>query len=423
LVDLEKMGRNARDASRILAGLRRDDKDQVIALLADLLNEHQAAVLDANSTDIILAEQDELSPAMIDRLRLTPGRLASMAEDLRQICHLDDPVGAVFDRQQLPNGLKVHKQRVPLGVLAVIYESRPNVTLDVSALSLKSGNAIILRGGKETLNTNQALIKLIHQALEGAKLPVTAVQFIDSIDRSLVMGLLQMYDWVDMLIPRGGAGLHRFCREHSRIPVITGGIGICHVFVDSSADQAAALDVIYNAKTQRPTVCNALDTVLVHKAVAQKLIPSLIAHLVPAGVKFRLDPSALTFVDDDLIDRESIQPAGEDDFDREWLSLVLGIRVVPDLAAALGHIQEHSTGHSDGILTSDETQADEFIRSVDSAAVYVNASTRFTDGGQLGLGAEVAISTQRLHARGPMALEALTTYKWIIEGQNHIRPD
>jgi glutamate-5-semialdehyde dehydrogenase len=423
LVDLEKMGRNARDASRILAGLRRDDKDQVIALLADLLNEHQAAVLDANSTDIILAEQDELSPAMIDRLRLTPGRLASMAEDLRQICHLDDPVGAVFDRQQLPNGLKVHKQRVPLGVLAVIYESRPNVTLDVSALSLKSGNAIILRGGKETLNTNQALIKLIHQALEGAKLPVTAVQFIDSIDRSLVMGLLQMYDWVDMLIPRGGAGLHRFCREHSRIPVITGGIGICHVFVDSSADQAAALDVIYNAKTQRPTVCNALDTVLVHQAVAQKFIPSLIAHLVPAGVKFRLDPSALTFVDDDLIDRESIQPAGEDDFDREWLSLVLGIRVVPDLAAALGHIQEHSTGHSDGILTSDETQADEFIRSVDSAAVYVNASTRFTDGGQLGLGAEVAISTQRLHARGPMALEALTTYKWIIEGQNHIRPD
>jgi glutamate-5-semialdehyde dehydrogenase len=423
LVDLEKMGRNARDASRILAGLRRDDKDQVIALLADLLNEHQAAVLDANSADIILAEQDELSPAMIDRLRLTPGRLASMAEDLRQICHLDDPVGAVFDRQQLPNGLKVHKQRVPLGVLAVIYESRPNVTLDVSALSLKSGNAIILRGGKETLNTNQALIKLIHQALEGAKLPVTAVQFIDSIDRSLVMGLLQMYDWVDMLIPRGGAGLHRFCREHSRIPVITGGIGICHVFVDSSADQAAALDVIYNAKTQRPTVCNALDTVLVHQAVAQKFIPSLIAHLVPAGVKFRLDPSALTFVDDDLIDRESIQPAGEDDFDREWLSLVLGIRVVPDLAAALGHIQEHSTGHSDGILTSDETQADEFIRSVDSAAVYVNASTRFTDGGQLGLGAEVAISTQRLHARGPMALEALTTYKWIIEGQNHIRPD
>ncbi len=423
MVDLEKMGRNARDASRILAGLRRDDKDQVIALLADLLNEHQAAVLDANSADIILAEQDELSPAMIDRLRLTPGRLASMAEDLRQICHLDDPVGAVFDRQQLPNGLKVHKQRVPLGVLAVIYESRPNVTLDVSALSLKSGNAIILRGGKETLNTNQALIKLIHQALEGAKLPVTAVQFIDSIDRSLVMGLLQMYDWVDMLIPRGGAGLHRFCREHSRIPVITGGIGICHVFVDSSADQAAALDVIYNAKTQRPTVCNALDTVLVHQAVAQKFIPSLIAHLVPAGVKFRLDPSALTFVDDDLIDRESIQPAGEDDFDREWLSLVLGIRVVPDLPAALAHIQKHSTGHSDGILTRDDSRAKQFIHSVDSAAVYVNASTRFTDGGQLGLGAEVAISTQRLHARGPMALEALTTYKWVIEGQNHIRPD
>jgi len=423
LVDLLKMGKAARNSARILAGIRREDKDRVIASLADLLDRHQEAVIDANTADILLAERDGLALAMIDRLRLTPDRLTGMANDLRQICNLPDPVGSVFDQQQLPNGLKIHKQRVPLGVLAVIFESRPNVTLDVSALALKSGNAIILRGGKEALNTNRKLITLIHQALEQEMFPLDAVQFIDSNDRSLVMGLLKMDEWVDMLIPRGGTGLHQFCREHSRIPVITGGIGVCHLFVDSSADQAAALKVIHNAKTQRPTVCNALDTVLVHQAIAQDFIPSLIDHLTPAGVEFRLDPGALACVAKDLKDRAVVRLADQEDFNREWLSLVLGIRVVPDLNMALAHIQAHSTGHSDGILTRDETQADTFVRSVDSAAVYVNASTRFTDGGQLGLGAEVAISTQRLHARGPMALEALTTYKWVIWGQNHTRPD
>lgn len=423
MVDLNSMGKRAREASRILAGLNRDVKDRVIESLADLLIEQQEAILSANGDDIKVAEGEGLSAAMIDRLRLTPNRLSAMGDDLRRVCDLPDPVGSVFDRQTMPNGLQVHKQRVPLGVLAVIYESRPNVTIDVSALALKSGNSVILRGGKETLNTNRALIAIIHQALVDNNLPEAAVQFIDSTDRSLVMALLQMYEFVDMLIPRGGAGLHRFCREHSRIPVITGGIGVCHLFVDRSADQAAALRVIHNAKTQRPTVCNALDTVLVHEAIAAEFLPPLIDHLANDRVRFSVDPGALSYVDGDSLEREVVMPANPDDFSREWLSLVLGVKVVPDLDAALAHIEAHSTGHSDGILTRDETQADVFIRSVDSAAVYVNASTRFTDGGQLGLGAEVAISTQRLHARGPMALEALTTYKWVIRGENHIRPD
>jgi glutamate-5-semialdehyde dehydrogenase len=336
---------------------------------------------------------------------------------------LADPVGEIFDEQVMPNGLQVHKQRVPIGVLAVIYEARPNVTIDVTGLALKSGNAVILRGGSETLNSNQALVAVIREALAESGLPQGAVQFIDSPDRALVSEMLLMGDEIDMLIPRGGAGLHRFCRENSRIPVITGGIGVCHLFVDQSADLLAAVTVIRNAKVQRPSVCNALDTVLVHRAVAAEVIPEIVRTLVADGVTFRLGPDALAAVADqpDLQDR--VSPAGPEDFDTEWLSLVLGIKVVDGLDEALAHIQAHSTGHSDGILTQDPASADRFVQSVDSAAVYVNASTRFTDGSQLGLGAEVAISTQRLHARGPMALEALTTYKWVIRGENHVRPD
>jgi len=321
----------------------------------------------------------------------------------------------------LPNGLKVHKQRVPIGVLAVIYESRPNVTVDVSCLALKSGNAVILRGGKETLNTNRALFKIIQQALRDSATPMGAVQFVDSQDRADVLALIQLDQEVDMLIPRGGAGLHRFCREHSRIPVMTGGIGICHLFVDRSADQAAALAIIHNAKTQRPSVCNALDTVLVDRAIADDFIPALIGHLRQAGVVIRLDPAAMACIQEGDYAPGEVSLADPKDFDTEWLSLVLGVRVVGGVAEAIDHIQAHSTGHSDGILTRDAHNTNLFTQQVDSAAVYVNASTRFTDGGQLGLGAEVAVSTQRLHARGPMALEALTTYKWVIIGDNHIR--
>ena len=420
-VDLKRMTREARQAALQLRTFGRAEKDAALKALAEKLLAEQDAIIAANAAD--LAQAAGLAPALIDRLRLTPERIAGIAADLHKVTELDDPVGEIFDAQVMPNGLKVHKQRVPIGVLAVIYESRPNVTIDVTGLALKSGNAVILRGGSETLHSNRALVAVIRAALAESGLPQGAVQFIDSSDRALVMEMLQMGDEIDMLIPRGGAGLHRFCRENSRIPVITGGIGVCHLFVDRSADLPAAVDVIRNAKVQRPSVCNALDTLLVHQVVADEVIPAVVRTLSADGVTFRLGPAALAALADhpDLL--ASVAPAGPEDFDTEWLSLVLGIKVVAGLEEALDHIQAHSTGHSDGILTRDAANADRFVQAVDSAAVYVNASTRFTDGSQLGLGAEVAISTQRLHARGPMALEALTTYKWVIRGENHVRPD
>jgi len=422
MINLNEITKAARQAARTLAVLDRTAKDRALGYLADLLIEHSPEILSANAADIELAEQAGLAPPLIDRLRLSEPGLRVMADDVRKVAGLPDPVGVVFDRKMLPNGLKVHKQRVPLGVLAVIYESRPNVTVDVSSLALKSGNAVILRGGKETLHSNRALLGVIQQALEACDVPSGAVQFIDSSDRALLLELIQMGEDVDMLIPRGGEGLHRFCRENSRIPVMTGGIGICHLFVDESADQTAALKVIHNAKTQRPSVCNALDTVLVHRTMAEKFVPALIDHFQGSGVAFRLDPAAMAALQGKPAAGTEVKLAGRDDFDTEWLSLVLGVRVVGGLDEAIEHIQRHSTGHSDGILTRDAAHADRFVQQVDSAAVYVNASTRFTDGSQLGLGAEVAISTQRLHARGPMALEELTTYKWVISGDYHVRP-
>jgi glutamate-5-semialdehyde dehydrogenase len=303
-------------------------------------------------------------------------------------------------------------------VLGVIYEARPNVTVDVSGLALKSGNAAILRGGSETIRSNRALVTVIQRALGESSLPVDAVQFIDDPDRRHVLEMLQAADMIDLIIPRGGAGLHQFCRDNSRIPVMTGGIGICHLFVDESADLEACLPLIENAKIQRPTVCNALDTVLIHRHIAQGFLPRLVQRLYADGVTFRADSSAQPFIQG----LPGVSPAGPEDFDTEWLSLVLGLKVVDGLDEAIEHIQVHSTAHSDGILTQEADNARRFVSLVDSAAVYVNASTRFTDGSQLGLGAEVAISTQRLHARGPMALRELTTYKWVIQGEYHIRP-
>jgi glutamate-5-semialdehyde dehydrogenase len=332
------------------------------------------------------------------------------------VASLPDPVGETFEEGTLPNGLQVRKQRVPLGVLGVIYEARPNVTVDVAGLALKSGNAVILRGGSETLHSNRALVASLQGALTQSGVPNDAIQFIDSPDRALVLELLHLKDHVDMIIPRGGAGLHEFCRENSHIPVITGGIGICHLFVDESADLEAALRILHNAKTQRPSVCNALDTVLVHREIAADFLPRIVEHLAPAGVTFRAEPLAAG-----MLSHEAVTPAEEKDFDTEWLSLVLGLKVVEGLDEAVEHITAHSTAHSDGILTRTEEHARRFIAEVDSAAVYVNASTRFTDGTELGLGAEVAISTQRLHARGPMALRELTTYKWVIIGDGHVR--
>jgi glutamate-5-semialdehyde dehydrogenase len=416
---LVEMGMNARAAARELSQATTKKKDDTLLYIADQLTRGSDEILGANQEDIHAASQDGLDAALIDRLTLTRQRLQGISNDLRGVASLNDPVGEIFDAVTLPNGLRVHKQRVPLGVLAVIYESRPNVTLDVAALALKTGNAAILRGGSETLQSNRALVGILQQALVANGLPSTAIQFIDNPDRSLVNELLEMYEYIDMLIPRGGAELHRFCRENSRIPVITGGIGICHLFVDDSADLKAALPLIYNAKVQRPTVCNALDTLLVHQAIAADFLPRVVEHLRTAGVTFRAGVNTQPFLAGEKY--RDVLPAGAQDFDTEWLSLVLGLKVVAGLDEAIEHITVHSTGHSDGILTGNQEHARHFVAEIDSAAVYVNASTRFTDGGQLGLGAEVAISTQRLHARGPMGLRELTTYKWVIEGDYHVR--
>ena len=412
--NIETLCREAKDASRTLAIIPSDKKDAFLEALAAWLLENKETVFEANGLDIAHGRANGLTDALIDRLTLTSERIEGMARDLRHVITLPDPVGEVFEQVIGQQSMKICKQRVPLGVLAVIFESRPNVTIDVAALAIKSGNAIILRGGKETIRSNQVLVDGIHASLAQVGIPIEAVQFISDPDRRIVEDLLKMHQYVDMLIPRGGAGLHQYCRENSTIPVITGGIGVCHLFVDESANLENSIEVIRNAKIQRPTVCNALDTVLVHKAVAADFIPAMVAELQKDGVSFRLDAGAMCYVGD--LENASIAPAEADDFDTEWLSLVLGVKVVEDVDRAIDHIAAHSTHHSDGILTSSAENAGKFTKLVDSAAVYINASTRFTDGSQLGLGAEVAISTQRLHARGPMALRELTTYKWVIEG-------
>ncbi len=417
---LIEMGRRAKLAARQLVRADSGQKNRALHLLADALLARCADVLAANADDLAQARTANLAPHLLDRLVLNEQRLRGIADDLRRVAQLPDPVGEAWDVQTLPNGLRLRKQRVPLGVLGVIYEARPNVTVDITGLAVKSGNAAILRGGSETLHSNRALIALIRETLVEAGLPADAVQFVDDTDRALVLELLQLADYIDLIIPRGGNSLHEFCRAHSRIPVMTGGIGICHLFVDASADLEKSLAVIHNAKTQRPTVCNALDTVLVHRAIAANFLPRLVAHLAPNGVTFRAEPRALALLPSSLINNP-VFPAGPADFDTEWLSLVLGLKVVGSLDEALAHIAAHSTAHSDGILTGDEANARRFVAEVDSAAVYVNASTRFTDGGQFGLGAEVAISTQRLHARGPLGLRELTTYKWVCEGDYHVR--
>lgn len=416
---LTKMAGEARQAARRLALLSEDQKNEVLIKIADLLQDRRNAVLSANEEDVAEARAAGMAGHLVDRLALTDDRLDSIISDIHRVAELPDPVGEIFDEYTPPNGLKVHKVRVPLGVIAVIYESRPNVTLDVAGLALKTGNAVILRGGSETIRTNRQLVEIIKQAMTEKDLPAGAVQLIDSPDRKYVSELLKMHQWVDMLIPRGGAALHKYCRENSTIPVITGGIGICHLFVDESADLAAAVKIAQNAKVQRPSVCNALDTLLVHKSVAGEFLPAVVDRLVKDGVTFRVDENASEILSS--YPGELVQPAGPDDYDTEWLSLVLGIKLVGSLDEAVHHIEDHGTQHSDGILTRTDENAQRFITLVDSAAVYVNASTRFTDGSQLGLGAEVAISTQRLHARGPMALKELTTYKWVIMGNNHIR--
>ncbi|MDX6039376.1 glutamate-5-semialdehyde dehydrogenase [Scandinavium lactucae] len=415
---LEQMGIAAKAASYKLAQLSGREKNQVLEKIADYLEAQTDTILRANARDLDDARANGLSEALLDRLALTPARLKSIADDVRQVCKLADPVGQVIDGGQLDSGLRIERRRVPLGVVGVIYEARPNVTVDVASLCLKTGNAAILRGGKETWRTNAATVKVIQQALEECGIPAGAVQAIESPDRALVSEMLRMDKYIDMLIPRGGAGLHKLCREQSTIPVITGGIGVCHIYVDDSAEFEPALKIIVNAKTQRPSTCNTVETLLVHKAIADTFLPALSKQMAESGVTLHADANALTPLQNGPA---SVVPVESQQYDDEYLSLDLNVKLVDDLDAAIAHIRQHGTQHSDAILTRTLRNADRFINEVDSSAVYVNASTRFTDGGQFGLGAEVAVSTQKLHARGPMGLEALTTYKWIGFGDDTIR--
>ncbi|EBK4658105.1 glutamate-5-semialdehyde dehydrogenase [Salmonella enterica] len=413
---LEQMGIAAKAASYKLALLSSGEKNRVLEKIADELEAQMESILSANVQDVEQARANGLSEAMLDRLALTPARLKAIAEDVRQVCNLADPVGQVIDGGLLDSGLRLERRRVPLGVVGVIYEARPNVTVDVASLCLKTGNAVILRGGKETYRTNAATVRVIQKALKACGLPEAAVQAIDNPDRSLVNEMLRMDKYIDMLIPRGGAGLHKLCREQSTIPVITGGIGVCHIFVDSSADIAPALKIIVNAKTQRPSTCNTVETLLVHQDIAERFLPALSKQMAESGVTLHGDETVMQ-----LHGPAKLVPLKPEKLDNEFLSLDLNVVVVENMDGAIAHIREHGTQHSDAILTSDMHNAARFVNEVDSAAVYVNASTRFTDGGQFGLGAEVAVSTQKLHARGPMGLEALTTYKWIGFGDGTIR--
>jgi len=418
--NLKAKGQAAKAASRRLAYLPTETKNRALANIAEDILNGCATIIEANRLDYEAAQAAGMNASMLDRLLLDGTRLEAIANDVMTVAALPDPVGEIFDMRSLPNGLQLGRKRVPLGVIGAIYESRPNVTIDISALCLKSGNAIILRGGKEAIHSNSALVDVVVGALARAGVPEGAVQFIENTDRELVGHFLKMRESVDLMIPRGGAGLINFVIEQAAMPVVSGGIGVCHTYIDRRADIDSAVAIAYNAKVQRPTVCNALDTLLVHKDIAPDYLPRLAAEWAKAGVEIHCDRRALSILGPG--NDAKLVAATEDDWGKEFLALVGAVKVVDSLDEALAHIERYGSGHSEAIVTEDYASAMRFLNEADAACVYVNASTRFTDGSQFGLGAEVGISTQKMHARGPLGLRELTTYKWIIFGNGQIRP-
>jgi len=416
--ELVTKGKAAKKAARVLATLDTATKNKALKIIAETIMEQEPIILEANDKDIDAGRANGLSEALLDRLLLTPTRLESIANDVKSITNLPDPVGEEFESRRLPNNLQISKRRIPIGVIGVIYESRPNVTIDISALCLKSGNAAILRGGKEAAHSNKALADAVRLGCSAAGLPAESMQLIESTNRELIKEMLQANSLIDMIIPRGGAALHQFAIENATVPVITGGIGICHIYVDVAADLTKVAPIVVNAKVQRPSVCNAMDTLLVHQAVAPQILPRVADAWAKHQVEIRCEPRALAILED----HPAVKPAGPDDFDTEFMALIAAVKVVDSLDEAIDHIYAHGSSHTDAIITEDYTAAMRFVNEVNSAAVLVNASTRFNDGGQLGLGAEVAVSTQPLHARGPMGLKELTTYKWVIFGNGQVRP-
>ena len=417
--ELVEKGKAARTASRRLARLSSEVKDRALLNVADALVTHQEDVLEANKVDYMSGRANGLTEALLDRLHLDSQRLESIASDVRVVAALPDPVGEVFDMRTLPNGLVVGKKRVPLGTIGAIYESRPNVTVDISVLCLKSGNACILRGGSEAFHSNIALARLVRSAIADAGVPEDAIQLVDNTDRALVEAMLKMKEYIDLMVPRGGPDLIRFVAETAAMPAVTGGIGVCHTYVDRSADLEKAVNIAFNAKVQRPTVCNALDSLLVHSELAPQYLPRIAQEWARAGVEMRCDRRALSILGP--VQGAKVVPAEEEDWSTEFLSLVAAVKVVDSLDEALEHIESSGSGHSEAIVAEDYSAAMRFLDEVDAAAVFVNASTRFTDGAQFGLGAEVAVSTQKYHARGPMGLKEITSYKWIVLGSGQVR--
>ena len=412
--ELIEKAAGAKAASIQLAQAPTDLKNRALAAIANAIRARTREILAANAQDCANAS----ARIEIDRLRLTPERVAGRARDVEAVARLVDPVGEQFDHVTRPNGLAISKRRVPLGVVGVVYESRPNVTSDVAAICLKTGNAVVLRGGSEALASNRAIAVAIQAGLKAAGLPETAVQLITSTDRALVQRMLKLREYIDVIIPRGGEGLIKATIEHATIPVIETGAGVCHTYVDRAADPAMALRIVYNAKVRRPAICNALDTLLVHRDIAQAWLPKMAAEWSKARVEIHADAEASRMLS--AAGAASV-PASPEDFGKEFLSLVAAVKIVGSLDEALEHIRTHGSGHSEAIVTGDAQAASRFVNEVDAAAVFVNASTQFTDGGEFGLGTEGGISTQKLHARGPMGLRELTTYKWIIEGTGQVR--
>ena len=410
-----RKAKRAKAASARLATMSRAQKDEILLAMADAIEAASSEILEANRRDVETVQQKQSSAAPVDRLLLTQERIAETAEGLRTVARLTDPVGEVLDGWRLPNGLEISKVRVPLGVVGIIYESRPNVTVDAAGLCFKAGNAVILRGGSDAINSNIALVRILNEA--GAKhgLPEGAIEIVETTDREAAGQLMRLTEYIDVLVPRGGHGLIRRVKEESRVPVIETGEGNCHVYVDATGDLDRAEEIVVNAKCQRPSVCNAAETLLVHRDVASQFLPKVGARLAAEGVELRGCDETRRHISD-------AKPAAEEDWATEFLSLILAIKVVGGIDEAIAHINRYGTSHSEAIITQDLNNARRFTREVDAAAVYVNASTRFTDGGQFGMGAEIGISTQKLHARGPMGLPELTSYKFIIMGEGQVRP-
>ncbi len=408
------VGEKARTASRAIAKATAGEKNAALFALAQIIEEESAAIIEANRTDLRGARDSGLEAAMVDRLELNPSRVAAMADGVRQVANLPDPIGEMFDLKMRPSGIQVGRMRVPLGVVGIIYESRPNVTADAAALSLKSGNACILRGGSESLHSNQAIARCIHRALRSAGLPVDAVQVVETTDRAAVTAMLTMPQFIDVVIPRGGKSLVALVSEQARVPVIKHLDGNCHVFIDASADLEKAIAVAVNAKTQRYGTCNTMETLLVHEAIAERVLPELANIYGGHGVELRACPRTRKLVPE-------AKPATAEDWDTEFLAPILAVKIVDNLDEAIDHITRHGSAHTDSIVTENYTNARRFLREVDSSSVMVNASTRFADGYEYGLGAEIGISTDKFHARGPVGLEGLTSVKWVVLGDGHVR--